>query len=312
MSNVPPIYYSQENYVNHAFSPSTIHTKNTSLFNFFARRLFRIAFNIYDFKLPKNWDKNFFLFTLFGLGYMAVLNTSKFGKIPMNCGLTGYNVFYQPHQATIINPLFNRSYELIIGKETELIYLQPDYRGISDIISYYADNMAITVESLATNTYNSRLSFIFLCDSKADKTSYQTMYDQVSAGNPAVFLKKSGLQDAQGNNTYDSFNADLQKNLIAPDLQEVLRKWEYEFLRVIGIPSQNVEKKQRMTTDEVNSSTYETMSEAEIRLECLQESFEKVRKMFGFSESELSVNWKHNPEKVLSSNNQRSELGGEQ
>ena len=292
----PPYSYSDINQVYSGVSPSTIHVKNTYLYYFFAERLMRKAFNVYKFTLPKNWSKNFFLYTLFGLGYMAVFNTRQFGKIPMNCGLTGFNVFYQPHIATIVNPLFTRSYELVIGRDCELIYLQPDYLGISNIVGYYADQMAITSESLTVNTYNSRLAYLFMCKNKGAKDSYTKMMDGILSGNPAAFIYGNGMVDeATGKPTYELFNNNLKQGFIASELQEVLRKWEFEFCREIGIPTQSYEKKQRMTEDEVNATGIETAAEAEVRLECLKECFERVRKMFGFTESELNVDWRHDP-----------------
>lgn len=304
----PPYSYTDINTYYHSISPSTVHVKNSDLYYFFARRLMRKAFNVYKFTLPKNWDKNFFMYCLFGLGYMAVLNTKQFGKIPMNCGLTGFNVFYQPHMATIVNPLFNRSYELIVGKDCELIHLQPDYTGIGDIIGYYADQMAVTSESLSVNTFNSRLAYIFMCKNKGAKDSYAKMVDTITEGNIAAFIYGSGMvDDSTGRPTYELFNNNLKQGFIAPELQEVLRKWEFEFCREIGIPTQSVEKKQRMTEDEVNATGIETAAEAEVRLECLQDSFDRVRNMFGFTKSELNVEWRHDPTEQYSSPSQTLE-----
>lgn len=292
----PPYSYTDINRVYSRMSPSTVHVKNSNLYMFFASRLMRKAFNIYKFTLPDKWDYNFFMYTLFGLGYMSVFRTNKFGIIPMDCGLTGFNVFYQPHMATVNNPLFDRSYELVVGRDCEIIHLQPDYHGILDIVGYYADQMAITAESLSVNTFNSRLAYIFMCDNKGAKDSYAKMMDLVLSGNPAAFLYKGGLTDeATGKPKFELFNNNLKQGFIAPELQDVLRKWEYEFCREIGIPCQSTEKKQRMTEEEVNSSSIEVTAEAEVRLDCLKRSFEKVRNMFNFTESELSVDWNHDP-----------------
>lgn len=308
-----PLYYDHINSIYSHYSPSTIHVRNTSLFNFFAKKLLMKFFNVYDIQIPEKWDKNFFLYTVFGTGYVAVFNTRQYGVIPMNASLTGYNVFYQPHRATVTNPLFDRTYELTIGRDCELIYLQPDYTGVMDIVAYYADMMAITSETLAVNTYNSRLAYIFLCGDKSAKASYQSMMDQILAGNPASFLYKNGMVDeATGRPNYELFNNNLKQGLIAPELQESLREWEFEFCREAGIPAQSTEKKQRMTEDEVNATAVETSALAEVRLECLQSGFEKVRAMFGISGSDLSVDWKHDPEETMKSLSMQSELSADQ
>ena len=312
MSNIP-VSYDGVNALYAQYSPSTLHTKNSNLHQFYAKRLLTKIFNVYDITIPKTWDTNFFLYTLFGLGYMAVFNTRQYGVIPMNATLTGYTVFYQPHRVTVTNPLFDRSYDLTVGRECELIYLQPDYTGVLDVVNYYADLMAITAESVITNTWNSRLAYIFMCRDKSAKVAYQSMMDNISRGETAAFIYKNGMVDeATGKPTYELFNNNLSQGMIVPELQESLRAWEFEFCREVGIPTQSTEKKQRMTTDEVNATSIETSAVAEVRLDCLKRSFEKVRKMFGIAETDLSVDWKHNPAEIMRSANMQAELSAGQ
>lgn len=306
--NNPPFSSEFINVYNSNISPSALHTKNNSLFNMFYRHLLRMVYNIYDFTLPEKWNRNFFNWVVFEQGIMAVLKTRKFGTIPMNCTISGFTVFYQPHRALINNPLFSKTYDLIIGRECELIYLQPDFCGMSDIIAFYADQMCIATESVMLNTINSRISHVFVSNSKGAKTGYQTMMDGLLAGNVAAFINENMVDKATGKLNYEMINNHVKDNFVVLELQEVIRNWEYDFCRVVGIPSQGVNKKQRMVVDEVNSSNIETAADAETRLECLKESFAKVRKLFGFTESELNVDWKHNP----MSKQTLTQIGGEQ
>lgn len=306
--NNPPFSSEFINVYNSQISPSTLHTKNNALFNMFYRHLLRMVYNIYDFTLPEKWNSNFFKWVLFDRGILAVLKTQKFGVIPMDCTVSGFTVFYQPHRAIINNPLFTKSYDLVIGKECEIIYLQPDFCGMSDIIGFYADQMCIASESVMLNTVNSRLSHVFVSNSKGAKVGYQTMMDGLLSGNVAAFINNNMVDKATGKLNYELINNHVKDNFVVLELQEVIRNWEYDFCRVVGIPSQGINKKQRMVVDEVNASNVETAADAENRLECLQESFAKVRKLFGFSESELNVTWKHDPLQKQTLSN----VGGEQ
>ena len=58
---------------------------------------------------------------------------------------------------------------------------------------------------------------------------------------------------------------------------------------MIGIPNSNTDKKERMIVDEVNANNGRTHALCKLWLEHLEESFDKTRKLFGLSESELSV-----------------------
>ena len=55
-------------------------------------------------------------------------------------------------------------------------------------------------------------------------------------------------------------------------------------------------RKERMIEKEVESNNVETNSLVGLWFTELCESFEKTRKMFGFSENELSVEWKREEE----------------
>lgn len=74
-------------------SPSTVHTKNTELQRFFARYLLQKAMSVFKWDLPETWDRDYFLYVLYGIGYIAVINTDRYGVIPQQCGLEGYNIF---------------------------------------------------------------------------------------------------------------------------------------------------------------------------------------------------------------------------
>ena len=50
-----------------------------------------------------------------------------------------------------------------------------------------------------------------------------------------------------------------------------------------------------MLEDEVNANNEETRTLCELWLESLQLSCEKTRKMFGFKEEEMSVDWRVKP-----------------
>ena len=115
IGNGIPASYDYINAANAAVSPSTVHCRNTALSQYFRRYLLQKAMSLYKWKLPEHWSKNYFLYVLYCWGYIAVVNTSKFGVIPQGCTLTGYNVFYQPTNAIITNPLLRGNLEPRIG-----------------------------------------------------------------------------------------------------------------------------------------------------------------------------------------------------
>ena len=159
MNNVPYSYQFMNLY-NSAISPSTVHCKNTALVNYFSRYLLQKALSVYDFTgIPEEWAVNYFKYCIFAYGYLAVFNTERYGVICQECTLSDtYTLFRQPNIAIITNPVFKKSLQLKIGKECEIIKLQPDYGNVMDIVSVYADMMALCLETAGINLLNSKTS----------------------------------------------------------------------------------------------------------------------------------------------------------
>lgn len=284
-----PYSYEMINLFNSSYSPSTLHTKNTQMFTFFKKYLIEKVMSVFEFELPEMWDKNYFLYSLFLNGYLAIVNTDKFGVICQHCGLRGYNIYYNPTHAIIANPLLTGILEPKIGTQCSLIRLQPNYSGVSDIVNYYADNMAMTAETCEMNIMNSKLSFLFAVRGKSQAESMKKILDQVMRGELGVFYDEK-LKMGNDNIPLDFFNNDLKKNFIAPELQDTLRRWEEMFCNEVGIPNIRSDKKERMIVDEVNSNNIECFTKAELWLETLKEGVEQTNKMFNL---DLSVKLRH-------------------
>lgn len=285
-----PYSYEMINLFNSSYSPSTLHTKNTQMFTFFKKYLLEKVMSVFEFELPEMWDRNYFLYSLFLNGYLAIVNTDKFGVICQHCGLRGYNIYYNPTHAIIVNPLLTGILEPKIGTQCSLIRLQPNYSGVSDIVNYYADNMAMTAETCEMNIMNSKLSFLFAVRGKSQAESMKKILDQVMRGELGVFYDEK-LKMGNDNIPLDFFNNDLKKNFIAPELQDTLRRWEEMFCNEVGIPNIRSDKKERMIVDEVNSNNIECFTKAELWLETLKEGVEQTNKMFNL---DLSVKLRHN------------------
>lgn len=292
MNMSPPIYYDYNNAITSYNRPGTVHVQNTALFQYFRRYLLQKAIAAFEWTMPENWAKNYFLYVLYIWGYIAIVNTDRYGVIPQQCGLRGYNVMYQPTNAIISNPLLRGILDPQIGTDCVLIRLQPDYGGILDLLNYYAEEMALASEAISVNLLNSKLTYVFGASNKSTAESLKKLYDQISGGQPAVFLDKNLLDD-NGKPTWVPWVQNVRETHIATDLLYDMRKIECRFLTAIGIPNANTDKRERMNTEEVNSNNVETEVLAASWLEELQARCKDARDMFGI---ELDVKWRYDPE----------------
>lgn len=283
-----PFYYDYKNARNSTVNPSTVHVRDTGLQRYFARYLLQKTLSVFKWDMPKTWSRNYLLYTLYCWGYVAVINTDKFGVIPQQCTLGGFDVFYQPKFATIANPLLRGILNPVIGKQCELLRLQPDYGGVMDIVNFYADMLALSAETASTNLLNSKLAYVFASDGKAGAESFKKLYDQIASGEPAAYIDKNLYRD-DGTPTWNFFNQNLKQTYIAGDILNDMRLWEMKFDNEIGIPTTNTTKKERLITDEANSAIEESRTKAQLWLDELQESCKKINNMFGIR---LWVDWR--------------------
>ena len=298
MVNGLPILYDHINADNSQRNPSTIHVTNTSLSLFFQRYLMQKVFSVYDFSIPEDWDQDYFRYSLFCYGFVAVLNTDKYGVICQHGTPSGYNVYYRPTRVIVANPALSKTYDLTIGEDCQVIKLTPDWRGCFDIVQMYADMMAVTMESFGINVLNSKLSYVFAAESKTMAESMKKLFDQVASGQPAAFAD-SALFNDDGDPLWMEFTQNLKQNFIGLDLLEALTTIENKFNTAIGINNANLQKRERLITDEVNANNDDIKALCSVWLDSLQESIRKVNDMFDLNISvqlaERGTRWEDSP-----------------
>ena len=256
------------------------------------------AISVFKWQLPDTWDADYFLYTLYGYGYCAVINTEEFGVIPQWGALGGYNVFYRPTYVTITNPLIKGMKRPTIGIDCTIIKLQPDYGSITDLVNYYADMLALCSESIGINMINSHVSTVFPAANKAMAESYKKMYDKIASGDPAVVVDKNLFSDT-GEPVWTPFQANIKNEYISDMILADMRKIEAQFDTDIGIPNANTDKRERLITDEVNANNVETAIRCEFWLEQIKKAVEETNTMFG---TDISVDWRVNPKTDIADN----------
>ena len=273
--------------------PSTVHSQENATTWYFRRYLIQKIISVFEFKgIPDTWSKDYFLYTLFLFGFVAIVETDKFGVIPQHCSLYGYDVFYRPTNVNIANPLLRGNLTPRIGTECALIRMQPDYGSCWDIVAYYADLLSLCTESLAVNLVNSKLAYVFACEDKTVAESFKKMYDQLQEGNPAVFADKKLFKD-DGDPSWDTFQNNLKQNYIAKDILEDMTKIDARFCTEIGIPNVNMAKESGVTDNEVEANNIDTKTKASLWLETIRDGLEVANRLFDLN---LSVDFRYKQE----------------
>lgn len=294
-----PETYDYINMYNSSFSPSTVHVKNTALQRFFRRYLFQKAISVFKWDLPETWNRDYFLYVLYAWGYIGIVETDKYGVICQAGVPYGYDIYYQPTNLIITNPLLKGSLQPRIGRECTVFKLQPDWGGINDLVNYYADMMALCAETASVNLLNSHLSFVFPAKDKTEAETYKKLFDRVSGGEPCVVIDKQLFKE-DGSQTWSAFQQNIGQNYIVDKILADMRKVEAMFDTDIGIPNANTDKRERLITDEVNANNIETITRCELWLEELKKAAKLTNSMFG---TDISVNWRYDMEELEGVNN---------
>ena len=255
---------------------------NSAAFSYYCRTLFRKAMSIYEFDgIPEGWDLDYMLSKLLARGFITITDT-EVGVIPLECGVSGINVFNHPTTVIVANPVLG-NFERTIGEDCALVKIAYDYRGILDIIYRYAYMLAECDCSISVNLMNSKVAFIGLVESKQVANSMKAMYDEISKGSPAVFVK--GSQINQDTILYNH----VKENFVASDIQLLKRKIMSEFLTEIGVNNANTDKRERLTDNEVEANDSEIQLNAGYWLDNIREGLEIANQLYGLN---LSINLK--------------------
>lgn len=250
---------------------------NSTTYYYYMDMLFRKAMSIYIIEgMPENWDYDYFMSVLLSQGVICVTDTA-LGIIPLRCGLSGINVYNHPTTAIIANPVLG-NLDRTIDEDCTIIKMSHTYRSdIMPICDRYATLLAQCDSSISVNLQNSKVTFIALASSKQVAQSMRAMYDKISAGEPAVFVK--GDQINGDNILYNH----VKENFIASDVQILKRKLMSEFLTEIGVNNTNTDKRERLTDDEVQANNGEVQLNAGYWFDNIKEGIDQTNKMFGLN-----------------------------
>lgn len=236
--------------------------------------LLRKIFAIFEFDgLPENWDRDYFLTRLWLDGTLCVTDT-EMGVLPLQCSYYGVNVFLHPTNCNIANPVLG-TFDREIGTDCVLLKLQYNYMGIFPIVNRYATLLAMCDSSLAVTLMNSKVAFIGLCESKNQSATMKRMFDEISAGSPAVFVNENAVNQSK------FFFNNVKQNFVGEEIQHVKRSIINEFLTEIGLNNANTDKRERLNTDEVNANNSEIGANVEHWLENIRDGLKEIKEMFG-------------------------------
>lgn len=283
-----PYKYSKINVANTLYEPSIVKNRNNAHYNYWFRSLFQRASSVIVFdNLPWHGSvKQFMYYCLLKYGYIDCFNDGKFGKAFQPCTLSGMDFYYQPTDAIVSNPDLNVTHK--IHEDCGILKLTPDFRGIWDVIDYYACMLAEFNPAIMMSVINAKYATIMGAETKAGARFLEKVVDKVNAGNPAIVFDASILVPknpaTKEDTIHDYSRKDIKSTYIGTELINDFMSILNQFDSEIGIPTIPYQKKERMVTDEATSRTIDSQARSLIWIESLNDTLdEDVNRILGTS-----------------------------
>lgn len=268
--------------------PKSVEGLNNTSYFYYYDKLMKMIYTIFKFdNVPPYWNMPYFKEKLFNRGVLAVVDTSA-GVLPLECSYDGINIWGMPVYFNINNVVLG-NLRGKIGEDGELIYfsvVENTYKSMVQLVDRYASLLANIDGSLNTTLINSRVAQVFEASSNAQLKAMEKVYDQISNGKPAVFVRKNGEEPFE----HAIFN-NVKNTYIGNDLIITKQSIFNEFKSEIGINNSNTQKKERLITSEVENNKEELNSNIYEWYYNLSDCINKVNTMFNLN---ISVSFNEN------------------
>lgn len=253
IGNGPVMFFEQELQNYFQLLPSEVKGSLNTETAYYEWALMWLVYYRYKLKIPKNIALNYFRFWLFHYGSIGLIYTNKFGWIAGNYGVSEVDMYYQPRQLTFSNPFLDDVKVGIVGINSCIIKLFDDFSGFKPFIRRTAQKLAACDKAMDVNLMVSSMGKLVGAPNKKTSNTLKEALSDLTFGKPYVVMNSSDLESINVNQLV----SELAGEFHADKIQELKRSYVNEFLTLIGVNNANLNKRERLNTDEVNANNDE-------------------------------------------------------
>lgn len=261
---------------------------NNLTYRQYLNRLTELAISMFEWKnLPKTVDARYLELHLFETGCMVYFKDEVIGDLCLDCIVNGRLDVYG-------NPLLRRAYSGYNNYQKLLKY------NNSVIIwnNYLHSNSILDVEMFARRLYNidriidinanAQKTPVLVLGNEKQRLTLLNLYKEYDGNAPFIFGDKNldinALKALSTNAPY-----------VCDKLYQLKTQIWNEALTYLGISNINIQKKERLITDEVTRNQGGTIASRYSRLETRRQAVEKINEMFG---TNIEVNYREDFQQV--------------
>lgn len=258
--------------------PRKVNGQLTARTDFYRTHLRKIVKGLFEIECPEDWNTDYLL-NLFCLSGYVLIADSAIGVMPFKCSPRGYNYCGDPTSALVAVPTLPH-FEVPLGTKGQLLFLERtplrQYFNFTKTIDVYAEKLASADCGIDVNLMNSRMAYLVAAENKAQADTIKEIYDKISEGEPMVVYKR----DTLNKDGLETFFGNVRNTYIAGEIEDTKRTIMCEFLTAIGINNANMDKKERLITDEANSNNIEIMANTALWKFNIERQLKKINKLF--------------------------------
>nr|UWG18445.1 MAG: Connector [Bacteriophage sp.] len=261
---------------------------NNLTYRQYLNRLTELAISMFEWKnLPDTVDERYLELHLFETGCMVYFKDEIIGDLCLDCIVNGRLDVYG-------NPLLRRAYSGYNNYQKLLKY------DNSVIIwnNYLHSNSILDVEMFARRLYNidriidinanAQKTPVLVLGNEKQRLTLLNLYKEYDGNAPFIFGDKNldinALKALSTNAPY-----------VCDKLYQLKTQIWNEALTYLGISNINIQKKERLITDEVTRNQGGTIASRYSRLETRRQAVEKINEMFG---TNIEVNYREDFQQV--------------
>lgn len=251
--------------------------RNNATYLQYYMHLTELAMSMFEWKnLPDTVDARFLELTLFEDGQIVFFKDEELGYLCLQCAVNGgFNVYRIPtnRRAYAVN-----GYQKNLTENDSVIIYNNFLRTNSMLdVRNFAERLYNIDRAIDVNINAQKTPILIKCDEQQRLTMLNT-YQQYDGNQPVIFGDK-----ALNTNAFQVLNTGAP--LVADKLYVLKTQLWNECLTYLGISNINVQKKERLITDEVTRNQGGTIASRYARLEARRQACDQINRMFGLNVS---------------------------
>lgn len=248
----------------------------------YVNRLTELSISMFDWKyVPDSVDTRYIELQLFKNGCVVYFNDEVIGDLCLNCIVSGsYNVYGYPLLRRAYSEYNN--YQRML-KESNSVIIWNNFLRTNSIldVEMFARRLYL-IDRIIDINVNAQKTPVLVQGTEKQRLSLINLYKEFDGNTPFIFGDKNldinALKAITTNAPY-----------VADKLYQLKTQIWNEALTYLGISNINIQKKERLITDEVTRNQGGTIASRYSRLESRRSAVEKINKMFGTS---IEVNYR--------------------